>query len=41
MPSILLRSPITFEVPERTVHSPMVRARIRGVATKLIVDRLD
>lgn len=38
MPSILLRSPITFEVPERTVHSPMVRARIRGVATKLIVD---
>lgn len=38
MSTPLLRSPITFEVPGRTVHSPMVHARVNGVATKLIVD---
>ncbi|MEO8511770.1 MAG: aspartyl protease family protein, partial [Chloroflexota bacterium] len=38
MPSILLRSPITFEVPGRAVHAPMVHASVNGVATKLILD---
>jgi len=38
MPSILLRTPITFEVPGRAVHAPMVDASVNGVATKLILD---
>lgn len=38
MSSILLRSPITFEVPGAVVHAPMVHASIGGIATKLILD---
>lgn len=38
MPSILLRTPITFELPGHTTHAPMVHARVNGVATKLILD---
>lgn len=38
MSTPLLRTPITFEVPGRTVHSPMVHATVNGVVTKLIVD---
>jgi hypothetical protein len=38
MPSILLRTPITFEVPGHATHAPMVHASVNGVATKLILD---
>ena len=38
MPSIILRTPITFAVPGDTTHAPMVHASVNGVATKLILD---
>lgn len=35
---VLTEAPITFDVADRTVHSPMVGVVINGVATKLILD---
>ena len=35
---VLVVEPITFEVGDRVVHSPMVHADIAGVKTKLILD---
>ena len=35
---VLLAGPITFEVGDRVVHSPMVHAAVGGVRTKLILD---
>jgi hypothetical protein len=38
MSTPLLRTSISFEIPGRTTHAPMVRASIGGVSTRLIVD---
>jgi hypothetical protein len=38
MSAILIRAPITFEVPGQTTHAPMVHASVNGIATKLILD---
>ena len=35
---ILVALPITFQVGDRVVHSPMVHAQVGGVQTKLILD---
>lgn len=35
---VLLAEPITFEVGDEVVHSPMVHASVGGVRTKLILD---
>jgi hypothetical protein len=37
--NVLLDVPITFDVGGEVTHAPMVEARVRGVATKRIVDR--
>src|SRR5687768_7147579 len=35
---IIFRTPITFDVGDRLVHSPMVHVAVKGVTTKLILD---
>jgi Aspartyl protease len=35
---VLLEAPITFDVPDGTTHAPMVRARVGGIDTMLILD---
>lgn len=34
----MFETPITFEVRDRTIHSPMVHAKVAGVPTKLVLD---
>lgn len=35
---LLVDAPLTFDVGDRTVHSPMVHAEVGGTSTKLILD---
>lgn len=35
---VLWESPLTFEVPGRTIHSPMVSVKVGDIETKLILD---
>jgi hypothetical protein len=38
MVTVLAQTPISFDVPGRTLHAPLVEARIAGTATRLILD---
>jgi len=38
MVRVLCETPLTFEVPGRTIHSPMVSVKVRDIETKLILD---
>lgn len=36
--TVVLHTPLFYDVPSRAIHCPMVRARVGGVRTNLIVD---